>query len=231
MPYSQTFAQIADTITVLFRNMTGKSNPTYLERGIIENSVNEALQQICMERGTAWNFLRTSATLTTVADQAYVDLASDVFNVVAGSVRLPAEETRLSWTTLEGIRNINPGNDETGQPFFYAFISSGDPDYMRLQLYPIPDAVFTIHLDVDTLVAEDTNTSLPSWFVGLITDLATSVAMRRLGFGNPTIYQGHFENTLQNLRDVESGDGAIMVTKTNPYYVPYQIQRRAKGSS
>jgi hypothetical protein len=231
MAYSQTFAQIADTITVLFRNMTGKSNPTYLERGIIENAVNEALQQICMERGTAWNFLRTSTTLTTVADQAYVDLSSDVFNVVAGSVRLPEEETRLSWTTLEAIRNINPGNDETGQPFFYAFISSGTPDAMRLQLYPIPDAIFTIHLDVDTLVAEDASTSLPSWFVGAVTDLATAITQRRLGFGNPALYQANFENTLQNLRDVESGDGGITVTKTTPYYVPYQIQRRAKGSN
>jgi hypothetical protein len=102
---------------------------------------------------------------------------------------------------------------------------------MRLQLYPIPDAIYTIHLDVDTLVAEDATTSLPSWFVGAVTDLATAITQRRLGFGNPALYQANFENTLQNLRDVESGDGGITVTKTTPYYVPYQIQRRAKGSN
>ena len=226
--YSQTIAQIQDTITVLFRNMTGKSNPTYLERTIIQNSCNEAMQQLVTERGVeAWHFLRTRINVTTAAAQAYVDIDEDVVKIVTGSVTIPDEQYNLGLSSLEWIRSIDPEAEDDGIPAIYALISSGDPDVTRLQLYPIPDAAYVIYMDVEKLVSADGNTEFPTWYTGPITDLATSIMMRRLGFGNPMLYYDAYMNSLYNIVDNLNGDGPIGVQKSHQGYRS-DLQRRAE---
>jgi hypothetical protein len=213
----------------LFRNITSNANPTFMERQIIENSVNEAIQQLAVERGVdAYHFLRTSITATTVALQEYVDLDTDITSIVSGTMRIKDEDIVLQSASLEWIRNVNYDDESDGLPSHYALKSSGDPDVIRLILYPIPDAVYTLDFDVEKMVAEDGTAEFPSWYVGAITDLATSIMIRRLGLGTGTLHYQAYINSLFNIIEQQQGDAPLRVQKTREGYYHSDLQRRAE---
>lgn len=218
---------IADTIITLFRNVTGRTNPTINEKQIIEDSVQEAVHQITTEPGIGpLRFTRNDVTVSTVPGQSYIDLPEGALTIVSGTVRIPEQGTPLFIASTEWIHSIDPKGDLTGMPVAYAINNSGNPDIIRLTLYPTPGAVYQIALQAENLFDVDDN--FPVWITGPLTDLATAIAMRRLSFGMPTTYEYAYEQGLRRIKDKQGYDGPLYIDRHTGYRQS-DLQRRANA--
>ncbi len=225
--WSQTVAQIKTKIEVLVRRLSGKTNLTYDERQIVSDAINEAMQDICTDRGISrWRFLQTADTEDTTAGTAYVDLDENIFNVISGTVRIPDEDITLDVASIEYIYSTDPDQDDEACPQYYAFDSSGTAGIIRLIFKPIPDAVYTIYFIAESIVDEDGISSFPSWMHGAITDLSTSIALRRLGLGDPEYYENKYKKRKQNAKASQGHDGPMYINRVN--YIPpgYPLESR-----
>lgn len=225
--WSQTVAEIKVKIEVLVRRLSGKANLTFGERQIVSDAINEAMQDICIDRGISrWRFLQTADTEDTTASTAYVDLDENIFNVISGTVRIPDENVTLEAASIEYIYSTDPDQDDEACPQYYAFHSSGDPETIRLIFKPIPDAVYTVYFIAESIVDEDGISSFPAWMHGAITDLSTSIALRRLGLGDPDFYERKYKDRKQNAKASQGHDGPQYINRVN--YIPpgYPLESR-----
>lgn len=185
------------------------------------------MQDICLDRGISrWRFLQTADTEATTAGTAYVDLDENVFNVISGTVRIPDENVTLEVASIEYIYSTDPDQDEQNRPQYYAFDSSGDPETIRLIFKPIPDAVYTIHFIAESIVDEDGISSFPAWMHGMVIDLATSIALRRLGLGDPEYYKSKYKERKQNAKSSQGHDGPMHISRVNIIPPEFPIQSR-----
>lgn len=225
--FSQTVAKVKTKIEVLVRRLSGKTNLTYDERQIVSDAINEAMQEICIDRGISrWRFLQTADTEDTTASTAYVDLDENIFNVISGTVRIASEDKILQVASLEYIYSTDPDQDDESCPDYYAFDSSGDPETIRLIFKPIPDAVYTISFIAESIVDEDSISSFPAWMHGAIIDLSTSIALRRLGLGDPSFYEQQYNKRRQNAKASQGHDGAMHINRVNTIPPEYPLQSR-----
>ena len=224
--WSQTAAKIKVKIEVLARRLSGV-NLTYDERQIVSDAINEALQQICIDRGVSrWRFLQTADTEDTTASTAYVDLDENIFNVISGTVRIASEDKNLDVASLEYIYSTDPDQDEKGCPRYYAFDNSTDPETIRLIFKPSPDAAYTISFIAESIVDEDGVASFPAWIHGMLTDLSTSIALRRLGLGDPDYYKREYKERRQDAKASQGHDGPQYVNRVNYLPPEYPLQSR-----
>ena len=87
--WSTTKQDIVNRIETLIRSLRGKETITYGERQVISDAINTALIDVTLDYGVEhWRFLRSETTATTVVGQNFVDLAANIFKVVAGTVRI-----------------------------------------------------------------------------------------------------------------------------------------------
>ncbi len=225
--WSQEVADIKVKIEVLVRRLSGKTNLTYDERQIVSDAINEAMQDICIDRGISrWRFLQTADTEDTTAGTAYVDLDENIFNVISGTVRIASEGKTLSVASIEYIYSTDPKQDSQSCPDYYAFDSSGTPETIRLIFKPIPNAVYTISFIAESIVDEDGISSFPAWMHGAIIDLSTSIALRRLGLGDPAFYKNEYRERKQNAKESQGGDSAQHINRVNTIPPEYPLQNR-----
>lgn len=225
--WSRTRSEVADAIVVLFRNVTGRTNPTAAEKNIIEDAVEEAVYQLTTEPGIGpLRFIRTDVTVNTVAGQSYVDLPEGAITVVSGTVRITEQGAPLFITSTEWIHSVDPEGDASGLPAAYAITNSGDPDVIRLALYPTPDSIYEIALQTEDLL--DADDEFPSWIAGPLTDLSTAIAMRRLSFGAPVTYEYAYEKGLSRIKDKQGYDGPLHINRSFDYVIT-DLQRRANS--
>lgn len=219
--WSQTVAKVKTKIVALVRNLSGKSTINYEQRQIVSDAINEAMQDICLDRGVSrWRFLTSAVTADTTASTAYVDLTENVYNVVSGTVRIEAENVILLPASLEYIYQADPNRDYEGCPEYYAFDASDDAETMRLVFRPIPDAVYTVAFVAETIIDEDGISSFPAWMHGMLIDLATSIALRRLGLGDPDFYERKYKKRKQNAKASQGHDGPMYINRAG--VIPYQ---------
>lgn len=125
----------------------GQRGDTALRQDIIDEM--DFVQENILERmpDLPW-FLRTSATTVTVTSQGYVDLPTDFLAFPEeGGVWLE-KETDGEWKQLTDEEfqvafntwDDRVGND--GEPELFSLISDS-----RINLYPVPDAVYTIQFE------------------------------------------------------------------------------------
>jgi hypothetical protein len=213
--WSQTHAKIKIKIEVLARRLSGQ-NLTYDERQIVSDAINEALQQICVDRGVSrWRFLQTADTEDTTASTAYVDLDENIYNVISGTVRIASEDKTLEVASIEHIYSTDPDQDDESCPDYYAFDNSTDPETIRLIFKPIPDAVYTISFIAESIVDEDAVTSFPAWMHGMVIDLATSIALRRLALGDPEYYYRKYRERRNDAKESQGHDGPQYINRVN----------------
>jgi hypothetical protein len=211
--WSITFNQIVSSIVHLFKEQTSRKVATYTEQEVIRNSVNEALQQLSEERGVPrWEYNQAAIQLTCVANQKYVDLPTTAMTLITGTVRIETEEQYLSPISMEALYGIDIDRDETGVPSCYAHDTTA-AGVTRLQLYPVPDSAYTIDAYCESINDTSSIASLPPWFIGCVLDLATAIAMRRLGFGNPLQYMMAYEHALLNHKDKQGYDGPTSINR------------------
>lgn len=91
-----------------------------------------------------------------------------VFTVV-----IPAEARVLTERSLDFLRNLDPNNDNTGVPLYYA-VKAVTATAVTLQLYPIPNAIYAVQID-GLLVGSDLSADadvpgMPEDFHDLIID-------------------------------------------------------------
>ena len=198
--WSATLTSILNSIVALYRRATGNVNPTWQEKEIIKASINEALHRACMSASIEEaRFVEDDVELTTVSGQNYVDLSAGIFSILDGTLRIESYGF-LSPMSYERLIESDPDESLSGPPERYALTDSGSQGVYRVKLSPVPDGIYTIKLTVRSLVEEDGVDSIPHWLTGPLTDLATSIAMRRLSFGNYLIYEDAYRRVEADMR-------------------------------
>jgi hypothetical protein len=218
--WSRTKAELQEQIESTVRGARrGVAIITVQDRRAIWASINEALVDISLERGIdVPKAIMSDTTVDTVADQAYVDLGAAVINVVDGTVRIIAEDCILTPMSISEFYAIDPGEDTTASfPTRYAIDTDGSGT-TRLLLRDTPDSVKTINLKVESMPDEDSVSSLPGWYHGMLRSLATAITLEALNLpvGN---HQARYNERLKNIRDKQRG-------RTGPQHI--QVQRRPK---
>jgi hypothetical protein len=228
--WSTSFDGAVRDIKVLFRNITGRKNPTFQEVELIRSSVNEALQRIGTKAvGRPYRFLNKEVSKATTAGTDYIDLEADILNIHQGTVRITSEDTMLCEASLPLVKQIDVGDDfSQSVPLLYALDSAdAGPNYIRMRLFPTPDAAYTVTMTTTKILGAEGIGNIPSYMTGTLLDLSTAIAMRRVGFGDPRLYQHSGEQSLKELSIIEGTDGPYYARRR---YIPYydNLQSRSE---
>jgi len=196
---------------------SGRKNVATLtanDRFTIFNAINEAIVDIAIERGIdAPTPIVTDTTATTTASTNYVDLDSAVIGVKDGTVRIVAHDQILSRFegAMESFYAGDPGEDVSSSwPRWYCLGTNGSGAF-RMFFRNIPDAAYTINLNVETMPDEDSVSSFPGWYHGALRSLATSIALENLGLPIGT-HQQRYADRMKNIANKARGyDGPIHI--------------------
>ena len=206
---------IKTEMEILYRNITGKSSFTAGEADIVYGAIIDAYQIVLQEYGVAnFRFQEQDIAVSTVAGQNYVDLDEYVYKVVSGSVRIPLKDTTLSLIDEIAIFQADPRDDETGEPTSYAYKNSSDPNVMRLRLYPTPNQVYVIHLQV-LQFPTDTITNFPTQLMIAIKNKSKSLSC--LGLGLVQLrpdFDHEYDKSIEQIKDGYAGDGPKHVSRS-----------------
>lgn len=204
----QTAEAIKQEIEVLVRNVTGRKSLTAGECDIVSSSIVDAYQIVLLEYGIDnFRFNNSSITVDTVSGQNYVDLDEYAFKVINGSVRIASQEALLTLIDDIAIYQLDPDLSQTGLPTQYAYIASDDPDVVRLLLWPIPDGVYTVSLNV-LVYPTDAITEFPTSLMSAIKNKAKSIAVVGLGLSQLKIGFGAlYEEVIEKVKDGFEYDG------------------------
>jgi hypothetical protein len=178
---------------------------TGAEQFAIFGAINEALIDIGLEPGIdVPKAIMSDTTAATTADTNYVDLDAAIVNVVDGTVRIVAEDTILERISLAEFYAIDPGEDTASTyPTAYALDTDG-AGAIRLRLRTIPDAAYTINMNVETLPDEDTVGDLPDWYHPALRSLATALSLEILSL-DPRFHQARYDKRIAAIRDKNRG--------------------------
>ena len=170
---------------------------------------------ICMDYGISrWRFLQAADTEDTTADTSYVDLDENIFNIISGTVRIASENATLAVWDLEAIYQVDPDANETGRPQMYALDSSGTAGIIRMQLWPIPDAVYTIAFVAEKIMDEDSVSSFPPWLHTALKDRSMQLALRDLGFFQEAVVYGlSYQERLKMAKDSQGTDVPMVIRR------------------
>lgn len=225
--WTSTTDKILNTIAYLFTRATQRLTTTLQERQIITDAINEALVQVVVSRGVArWRFATQETSVQAAGGSREVLLPANTLTVISGTVKIASQQTLLYKTSLECIEAADPAQEQEGLPVFYALDSTSDPNTPRLLLAPIPDQDYTLDLRVESLFDSDATAAFPSWLHGPITDLATAIAMRRLGFGTPELYQRAYEDGELNASHKTGDDGPQHIQRNRQAIYPRGLEHR-----
>ncbi|MCE5185025.1 MAG: hypothetical protein LLF76_02745 [Planctomycetaceae bacterium] len=216
--WTTTVADIRSSIEHLYHRLT-KTPPTYMDARLIADAVQEAMVAICLERGDSrWQFLRAECQMDCVAGQTYIDLPADAIRVIEGTVRIPDRDATLYATSLEALLASDPAREVTGLPALYAFDNAGGDNLLRLQLSPVPDQAYAVYCYVEEVVDTAENAPFPLWMKGMVTDLSTAIAMRRLGLGGSGEYMAAYLNASRDLAGKLGHDGPQFIPRQSTIY-------------
>jgi len=187
---------IKTELEILYKNVTGRPNLTAIETDIIYSSIVDAMQYVLLEYGVeTFKFQEQTIEVDTTSGTNYIDLDTYVYKVLAGTVRITAEDHILSVIDETQVYAVDPDLSETGLPDTYSFLNSGTLNVMRLLLYPTPDAVYTVTLNV-LQYPEDELTEFPSNLMSAIKNKTKELAV--LGLGMPQLQSG-FRNAYEDI--------------------------------
>ena len=213
--WSLTKAKMADRIETLYKKYTGGSVITYYERRCIDDAINAALQDVCLDYSVSrWRFLTEEVSATASSGVAYVDLTENIYNVISGTVRITSEDATLSEVSLEWLNGVDPDRSSSGAPSSYVLASSGTAGQIRMLLYPTPDSAYTITFNSELLIDEDEATAFPPWMHACLLDKCKDNALRDLGYGNEAmIFERYYEKRLANAKAANESDGPQSVAR------------------
>jgi len=142
-----TYLELVNDVLIRLResSVTTVGETTY--SSLIGKFVNDAKRQI--EDSFNWNVLSTTVTITTVANTSSYSLtgAGQKFQV-NDAINKTSNVGLSNISFVRMNRNLNFGTPATGVPAEYAFSGVDGSGDTKVELYAIPDAVYTIMFDL-----------------------------------------------------------------------------------
>jgi hypothetical protein len=198
---------IQKRVETKIRALRGRAEITAEERFSIFDAINEAIIDLSIERGLdAPKIITSHTTLTTVADQNYVDLPSTAIQVVDGTVRIISEGQILTpfFGDLASFYAFDPReNFSSSFPTRYAMDTDGSGT-LRMRLRSTPDQAYTIDLDIESVPDEDSVSTFPGWYHPALRSLSTAIALDNLGLDGRSD-QARYNERLKNIREKMRG--------------------------
>lgn len=197
-----TVNDILNETAVLHRNLTGKDQLTAGENDIVNSAIVDAYQMALLEYGVEdFKFHEEDVTADTTSGTNYINLDEYIFRIVPGSVRIPAEHQNLGLIDEEAIFLVDPKDEITGPPESYSYKNSGDPNIIRVRLWPIPDATYTINLKV-LKFPTDAITNFPTHLMAAIKNKGKELSCAGLGlFGAMPAFKSLYEEQIKQIKE------------------------------
>jgi hypothetical protein len=142
-----TYLELVNDVLIRLResSVTTVGETTY--SSLIGKFVNDAKRQI--EDSFNWNVLSTTVTLTTVANtHAYSLTGAGQKFQVNDAINKTSNVGLSNISFVRMNRNLNFGTPATGVPAEYAFSGVDGSGDTKVELYAIPDAVYSIVFDL-----------------------------------------------------------------------------------
>ena len=142
-----TYLELVNDVLIRLResSVTTVGETTY--SSLIGKFVNDAKRQI--EDSFNWNVLSTTVTITTVANtHAYSMTGAGQKFQVNDAINKTSNVGLSNISFVRMNRNLNFGTPATGVPAEYAFSGVDGSGDTKVELYAIPDAVYTIMFDL-----------------------------------------------------------------------------------
>ena len=135
---------------------------------LIGKFVNDAKRQV--EDAYSWNVLSTTVTISTVANTHSYSMtgAGQKFRVI-DAINDTQDLTLRNIPFANMNRFLNFGTTQTAAPTYYAFNGVDGSDDTKVDVYPVPDAVYSLVFDLivpqATLSSDSTSLLVPSELV------------------------------------------------------------------
>ena len=142
-----TYLELVNDVLIRLResSVTTVGETTY--SSLIGKFVNDAKRQI--EDSFNWNVLSTTVTITTVANtHSYSMTGAGQKFQVNDAINTTSDVGLQNISFVRMNRNLNFGTPATGVPAEYAFSGVDGSGDTKVELYAIPDAVYTIMFDL-----------------------------------------------------------------------------------
>ena len=142
-----TYLELVNDVLIRLResSVTTVGETTY--SSLIGKFVNDAKRQI--EDSFNWNVLSTTVTITTVANtHSYSMTGAGQKFQVNDAINNTSDVGLKNISFVRMNRNLNFGTPATGVPAEYAFNGVDASGDTKVELYAIPDAVYTIQFDL-----------------------------------------------------------------------------------
>lgn len=142
-----TYLELVNDVLIRLRESTVTTVGETAYSSLIGKFVNDAKRQI--EDSFNWNVLSTTVTITTVANTSSYSLtgAGQKFQV-NDAINKTSNVGLSNISFVRMNRNLNFGTPATGVPAEYAFSGVDGSGDTKVELYAIPDAVYSILFDL-----------------------------------------------------------------------------------
>ena len=142
-----TYLELVNDVLIRLRESTVTTVGETAYSSLIGKFVNDAKRQI--EDSFNWNVLSTTVTLTTVANtHAYSLTGAGQKFQVNDAINKTSNVGLSNISFVRMNRNLNFGTPATGVPAEYAFSGVDGSGDTKVELYAIPDAVYSIVFDL-----------------------------------------------------------------------------------
>ena len=170
-----TYLELVNDVLIRLRESTVTTVGETAYSSLIGKFVNDAKRQI--EDSFNWNVLSTTVTITTVANTSSYSMtgAGQKFQV-NDAINTTSDVGLQNISFVRMNRNLNFGTPATGVPAEYAFSGVDGSGDTKVELYAIPDGVYTILFD---LAVPQANLSADGTSVKVLDYLVTQSAYAR----------------------------------------------------
>ena len=142
-----TYLELVNDVLVRLRESTVSTYSETAYSTLIGKFVNDAKRQI--EDAFNWNVLATPITITTVANtHSYSVTGAGQKFQVNDAINTTSDVSLENISFVQMNRNLNFGTSSTGVPSEYAFSGVDASGDTKVELYSIPDGVYTILFDL-----------------------------------------------------------------------------------
>ena len=142
-----TYLELVNDVLVRLRESTVSTYSETAYSTLIGKFVNDAKRQI--EDAFNWNVLSTTITITTVANtHSYSVTGAGQKFQVNDAINTTSDVSLANISFVRMNRNLNFGTPSTGVPSQYAFSGVDASGDTKVELYSIPDGVYTILFDL-----------------------------------------------------------------------------------
>jgi hypothetical protein len=170
-----TYLELVNDVLVRLRESTVSTVGETTYSSLIGKFVNDAKRQI--EDSFNWNVLSTTVTITTVANtHAYSMTGAGQKFQVNDAINTTSDVGMQNISFVRMNRNLNFATPATGVPAEYAFSGVDGSGDTKVDLYAIPDGVYTILFD---LAVPQANLSADGTSVKVLDYLVTQSAYAR----------------------------------------------------